>query len=437
MSLRRPLIPQALLLASLLGAFGFLSYYPSLHAKELGELCALALFFWLALATRVNSRWALYVVVPAVLLAVFAVLYALVFTFRTGASLLPSISSQRYYIYVLLGPIIYMLYLRGWRLPDFRRILVTTMVLIVVNRIVGDLTASSTSLLLSGRFFVLQLGPYYDEQTYLFRRMDLSSLFLTLYFGRGIFKSRTLPSFVFRLTLAAVSATVLLVSLPRTLVMGTVVALLLYGVFLSRPVRARASVFMLPLLVSALALSVPLLIGLLLSLLRHDLSFLTRSQSTGIAWDSIAQYPVFGFGQDSNGTVSYQDLFGESFYPSDVGLTGVVFQFGIVGLILYLIFGVWLVANMLRLLWTYRGRVGPMDGIFVWALFIVSLTFLIISPIQARFIFSDGLPIAAFCWGLLMAHKHGPVAKPTSAFQASTAARRRAGYAPTLTEVPR
>ena len=158
---RRPqLVPQVLLLASLLGAFGFLSFYPALHAKELGEFCALALFSWLALTTRPDSRWAVYILLPAVLGGLFSLLYALVFTFRTDADLISSIWAQRYYAYVLLGPIVYMLYRRGWGLADFRRVFVATMVLVVAGRVLGDLTVSSTSLLLSGRIFVLQLGPY-------------------------------------------------------------------------------------------------------------------------------------------------------------------------------------------------------------------------------------------------------------------------------------
>ena len=435
MSPRRPLVPQALLLASLLGAFGFLSFYTGLHAKELGEFCALVLFSWLALATRADSRWAVYVLLPALLTGLFSLLYAFVFTLRTDADLFSSVWAQRYYAYVLLGPIVYMLHRRGWGLADFRRVFVTTMVLILAGRIVGDLTVSSTSLLLSGRLFVLQLGPYYDDQTYLFRRMDFSALFLALYFGRRLFSSGNPAAFVFRSSLAALATAVLLVSLPRTLATGAVVALVLYGLFLSRPARARVSALVLPLCLSTLALAVPLLGGLLLSLFRHDLSFLTRSQSSGIALESFADYPIFGFGQDSSRSLSYQDLFGESFYPSDTGLAGVAFQFGLVGVLLYLVFCAWLVPNMLGLSWAGKGRVGQAEWTFLWVLLVACLTFVIISPIQARFIYSEGLPVAAFCWGLLMAHKHVPVDAPQIPPRAPTAAHRRTDHPRTTTEV--
>ncbi|QIN83154.1 hypothetical protein GBA63_11245 [Rubrobacter tropicus] len=427
----RRLVPGALLLASLLGAFGFLSFYEALHAKELGEFCALVLFSWLALATRADSRWAVYVLLPALLVALFSLLYAFVFTLRTGADLFPSLWAQRYYAYVLLGPVVYMLYRRGWGLADFRRVFVTTMVLIVAGRIVGDLTVSSTPLLLSGRLFVLQLGPYYDDQTYLFRRMDFSALFVALYFGRRLFSSPNPAAFAFRSSVAALSTAVLLVSLPRTLATGTVVALVLYGLFLSRPERARVSALVLPLCLSTLVLAAPLLGGFLLSLFRHDLSFLTRSQSTGIALKSFAEYPIFGFGQDSSRSLSYQDLFGESFYPSDTGLTGVAFQFGIIGVLLYLAFCAWLVPNMLGLIWAARGRVGSAETTFLWVLLVACLTFVIISPIQARFIYSEGLPLAAFCWGLLMAHRHVPEPTP----RAPVMARRPTDRPRTPTEV--
>ena len=194
---------------------------------------------------------------------------------------------------------------------------------------------------------------------------------------------------------------------------------------------------MLPLILSTLILAAPLLSGSLIALFRHDLSFLIRSQSTGIAWESFAQYPLLGFGQDSSGSLSYQDLFGESFYPSDTGLTGVAFQFGSLGVVLYLAFCAWLIANMLGLSWACRGGVGPADRTFLWVLSVACLTFVIVSPIQARFVYSEGLPVAAFCWGLLMAHKHGRAGEPPIPPRKPAAVLRRAVHPPTRIEVPR
>ena len=107
MVLKRPLLAQVLLLVSSMGSFGFLGFYPAFHIELIAESCIVLLYVWLALSIPVDSRWFLYIFLPAFGLAVFILLYAYVFTIRTGAPLLPSIAAQRYYVYVLIAPVVY------------------------------------------------------------------------------------------------------------------------------------------------------------------------------------------------------------------------------------------------------------------------------------------------------------------------------------------
>jgi hypothetical protein len=73
-------------------------------------------------------------------------------------------------------------------------------------------------------------------------------------------------------------------------------------------------------------------------------------------------------------------------------------------------FSIWLVANLLKLLWAYTGNTGRIksrEQLFLWALFVLCLTFAITSPVQARFVKTEGLTVAAFSVGLFAAHRHG------------------------------
>ncbi len=405
MPLRKPVAAQLLLAFVIMAALGFLSTSPGLHITDLGEVCTLLLYSGLAMSTKINSRWVLYVFLPAFLLVVFIVFYAYIFSAREHSPLMFSILAQRYYLYVLIGPIVYMLYARGWRLVDFRRVFVSAVFLTLMARVGSDI-ASPHSLLLSGSFGTLRLNTVY-EQAYLIRRLDMTSLFSAFYFARGIFSSRNLFWAGFRLTITVLSVVLLAITVPRTLLAAAIIALVLYMVFLARPVRAKLLVILLPLYVVILWISLPQAGEMFVHTFGHDPSYTARIETSLKAWQAFSQHPLFGFGNDSVRAVSFQELFGAHFFPSDVGLLGVAFQYGLVGAILYLFFSAWLFVNLLRILWASSTRVNVEERTFLWTLFMVSSLIIIASPVQAKFVYGDGLPIAAFAWGLLMSHKHG------------------------------
>jgi hypothetical protein len=422
MRLQKPLLAQILLLVSFLGGFQFLGFFPAFKIELVSEACTLLLFLMLALSAPMNSRWLLYVFLPAFGLAVFVLLYAYVFSTNENVAMFPSIRSQRYLVFFLLAPVTYMLRARGWRLADFQRVFVSAMFLAMVSRVVADFTLGPKSLLLSGSFFTLRLNQLYPETTHLLRRLDLSVLFSALYFGRRLLQARTLPSVGFSLVATTLSVLYLLIGAPRTLLVSSIIALVVYGAFLSRPGRAKAAHILLPLIMLLIALSVAQISSAVISVLWQDPSFVTRVESTQIAWEVVAEYPVFGLGQDSSGTVTYQQLVGEDFYPGDIGLLGVAVQYGSVGVILYVFGSAWLFVNLLRLLWSYTGNAGvarSKEKVFAWALFIICFTIILSTPVQARFIKPEGLTVAAFSLGLLMSRKNGRLASHRSYFSGS------------------
>lgn len=414
--LRQPLLAQVLLFISLTGALGFLEYSTllALRFEEFAEVCTLLLFAWLAASTKVSSFRNPYVFLPALGLVSFVLLYAYVFALRTGAPLLPSIFAQRYFVFVLLGPIVYLLSVRGWELADFRRVFILAMLTATVGYAAYDIVLAPKSALLSGQFFVLQLGSSYLEAGGELRRLNAVNLFLLLYFGGRLFQARRpLP---FASLVVAVSVLLLVITIPRALLTSAVIALILYVIFLQRPGRAALTMIMLPLYIFVVALLTPDLRDAFIGAFSTDLSYEVRIVEVQKAWQVIREYPLLGFGQDSVQSLSYQDIFGH-LYPADIGLLGVTFQFGLVGLALYLVFVAWLCTNLLRLVWAYAAAdVSPRQRLFVWTLFIVCFMFLVASPLQARYIIpqGQGLPIGAVSWGLLMAYRHGLISTRTA-----------------------
>ncbi|HET7270085.1 MAG TPA: O-antigen ligase family protein [Rubrobacter sp.] len=412
MFLRRPLPAHVLLLVSFMGSFGFLGFYPTFHIELITESCIVLLYLWLALSIPIDSRWFLYIFLPAFGLAIFILLYAYVFTIRTGAPLLPSIVAQRYYVYFLIAPVTYALRVYGWNLSDFRRVFVLAMLMAMASRIVADFTLSPRSLLLSGNLFAFGLNQIYSDQAYLLRRLDLSVLFSALYFGRRALQVRSVYMIGTYVAITLLAVVLLIVDVPRVLWASAVFAMVLYGLFLARPRRARMFIVLLPLFALIIFLSVPQIGAAISGLFGEELSYTVRVGSSQTAWEVVSKHPLFGMGQDSAGSLTFQELFGETFFPSDVGLLGIAFQFGAAGLLLYLFFCGWLFVNLLRTLWSYGEGARSAEWTFLWALFIIDLAIMLGSPIQARFIKPEGLAIAAFSLGLLMGRQHLPLDHP-------------------------
>lgn len=405
--LQKPLSAQVMLLISFLGAFGFLRYFPGVPVLLISELCVAALVFGLSIATRPDVKWVLYVFLPAVALGIFVVFYAYIFTLRTGSPFLPSVLAQRHYVFFLVGPVIYMLYLRGWKLADFQRPFLAAAAMTVAAFVLYDLVAAPRSILLSGRFFDPRLEAIYgaDHASDL-RSIKTSALFLTLYLARRVFQSSNIFSLQLRLGAAAVCFVLFAFGMPRGLLASLAAAILLHAVFLARPERTRLLIFALPLVAVVGAVFFSSVRDFTVESFFYDPSYQVRTETATAATEAFREYPLFGFGQDSRESTSFLELFGENFYPSDIGILGVAFQFGLLGVTLYLGLVVWLCVSLTRLLWAYAGRLDPAQRAFLWTLFMVCLVFFFTTPLQARYIFGEGLFVGSFAWGLLMTHRH-------------------------------
>ena len=408
MRVKKPSLPlQILLLASLLGALGFLPYYRALYLPEISQGCTLILFVWLVVSTKTKKQGFYIVFLPAFLLALLVLLYAFVFFFRTGAPLLPSILAQRAYTHFLLAPVVYMLYLRGWRLADYERIFVLAAVLTMGGYVVALLTIDLESWARSGDFYKYTMVTYDVVRGYRLKGPLFTFVFVGIYFGIRTLQVKRILSLCFASALTVLSIALLISNLPRSTVVSTVTALVIYKLFLSRPRYARLWLLLFPLFAIFGVLLAGYVLDASIATFSDDMSYLARVETWKRAWAYFLEHPFLGFGQPSHYSLSFQDVMGEGFEPSDIGLLGVAFQYGLVGLFLYLFFSVWLFVNLLRLVWACRGTAEPSQGAFLVALLIITLSFLTASLLQAKFIYGEGIGFGAFSWGLVLAYKYG------------------------------
>ena len=407
MRFRRPLLAQVLLFVGLLGAFGFERYRYALHFQEIAGVCVLMLFVWLALSTKVKrgKSWIIYV--PALLIAVLVFLYAYVFYMRTGASLMPSILAQRERVFFLLAPVVYMLHIRGWRLADFERIFVFAALLAVADFAAAYVTVDAKSWYNSSDFYKRSMVTFDEWRGYRLKGPKFIAVLVALYFGRKALQARTLSSFVLAIVVTAVPVVLLILTFSRSTVLAALLALTIYGLFLWRAGNLSPSLIVLATLVPIVIFVLPTLASAFAITFAQDWSYTVRVEEVEKAWDTFLEYPLLGLGEASEHSVSFRDIFGTKFSPTDIGLLGVALQYGIVGLLLYLFFGLWIFVSFLKLLMKYRGQIEPRQSAFLWILLTMCFAYLIVSPLQRPFIEIPDLAVVAFSWGLLMAHKHG------------------------------
>jgi O-antigen ligase len=203
----------------------------------------------------------------------------------------------------------------------------------------------------------------------------------------------------------------LIINSPRVTIMATIAALVLFMVFFSRAKYASLLQVAFPVFIVAAVLALLYFFSTFTTAFSSDYSYTTRVDSAERAWSVLLRYPLLGFGQDSQQSISYQEVIGPYFHPLDIGLLGIAFQFGVIGVALYLMFSVWIVVNMLSLWQRNRGQAEPAQVAFLWAMCILFLAWLVASPLQANFILAENIPIVALAWGLSMIHKHGTASR--------------------------
>lgn len=393
-----------LLSACFWGAFGGGDYFPALYLADVLGVVTLLLYLFLLGGGRLRRSSLRYVLLPAFLAGAWVILYAAVFNARTGAPLLPSILAQRNAATVLLGPIVYMLYQRGWSLEELERVLVRAAGLVAVTYLLGYLLIDLESWRGSDNPLMKSMVAFDEARGFRLRGPHFLCFFTLIFgvraaLGRG---ARSLHQRAVLLGAAAASGVVLAGNISRSTLGAAVAGLVIATVFLSRPRRLKGALLFAPVGIALVFIVINSLNGALSGAIDpDDWSFIARADSAAKAWDTFLLYPVLGQGMASYQSISYHDLFGPMFYPGDIGFLGVAFQYGLVGLAAYLAFCLWLLRHMVNTCWQRAQLLGRRDA-FAWALLVTCFAMIIASPVQTQFLHDDGMPLGAFAWAWIL-----------------------------------
>jgi hypothetical protein len=185
----------------------------------------------------------------------------------------------------------------------------------------------------------------------------------------------------------------------RSTLATMLLSMLLYPIFLMRRNRLHLIVVAAPL---ALVLA-PVVAQLALTNFMEADGGNIRARAFGLAFEHIPRNFFLGAGEDSAYGDTYQSLVAPFFFPSDLGLVGVFYKYGLLGTLLYL----FMHAKIWRTLWRanlacterYRQHNALLWGLLI---FFTAQTFnLALNPGLA---YAQGITLGSL--GLALAHLH-------------------------------
>ncbi|EAQ96638.1 membrane protein [Congregibacter litoralis] len=362
-----PLIYAAIFMATFAGCQGG-RYYLANRLQELGIACALLLFVmgcWQGFFRLSYREWKAWVVSPVLLLGGIIGISSVVFVLNYSGSVLFSAFSAREFLLAFMGPGIYLLVRCGLPLPQVERTIWCALFALMVNYLVFYFTMDLRAAFFSSDHTVSNLVTY-DAWRGFRLKPPLFAIMVALLGSLALlFQSRGKAIKTAAIVSVALAAYIWSIVLFRSTLATMILSVLLYPILLSHRTRLKLIVVAAPLAV----LAIPVIGAIAAENFMEADGGSIRAKAFLKALEHIALHPILGAGEDSAYGLSYQDIVAKYFFPSDLGLVGVTYKYGIVGVLLYLTMHgkIWL------RLWSANmdcrdtdGRINPL----LWGMFI-------------------------------------------------------------------
>jgi hypothetical protein len=377
-------------------------YYFENRLQELGITSALLLFLagsWRGFFILETMEWRRWVYLPVILVGGIMLISAVVFSVNYQGSVLYSFFSAREFMLAFVGPGIYLLCRTGLSLKLVERVIWAVLMALMLNYLFFYFTMDLSAAFFSSDHTVSSLVTYDEWRGFrlkppLFAIMVglLSSFMLLL-------QSRSWMTRCAALVVLGLAAYIWSIVLFRSALATMLLSIVLYPIFLSSRNRLH---FLFVLVPVALIIVPPLLQLVLSNFLLADGGNI-RAKAFGLAFEHIPRHFLLGAGEDSAYGRSYQDLVGSYFYPSDLGLVGTFYKYGLLGTLLYLFmhFKIW------RSLWranlsSRAGNTAPSSLLWGLLIFFTAQTFnLALNPGLA---YAQGITLGSMALALACLH---------------------------------
>jgi hypothetical protein len=323
------------------------------------------------------------------------VVSSVVFALQYRGNVLFSLFSAREFLLGFIAPGLYLLIRCGLSLSAVRSAVWLALLALMVNYLFFYATLDLRAAFFSSDHTVSNLVTF-DEWRGFRLKPPLFAIMLALLAGiYTLWDSRNGPRRLTAVVMILLAAYIWSIVQFRSTLATLLLAVFLYPFFLARGQQLRRVLVLSPVII----LAVPYVLVLATQHFLNADGGSIRLQAFTAALQHMPSHLVFGAGEDSAYGDSYQDIVARYFFPSDLGLVGVAYKYGLVGLFLYLFMHVkiWFAlyrANIAR-------RAAGMGGEpLLWAclLFMTAQTFnLLLNPGLA---YAQGITLGALAIAL-------------------------------------
>ena len=350
-------------------------YYFANRLQELGIACALLLFVvgsWQALFQLYGQEWRRWVVQPLLLIGGIMGISALVFVINYQGSFLYSLFSAREFLLAFLGPGVYLLCRCGMPIRSVERTIWVALVALIVNYLYFYNTMDLRAAFFSADHTVSNLVTY-DAWRGFRLKPPLFAIMIALLGSLALLIQRRGATVkIAASVVVGLSVLIWSIVMFRSMLATMLFAVVLYPILLTHKNR-------LPLIITLLPLGLILLPAALSFAIEYFLQAdggSIRAKAFARALEHIATHPILGAGEDSAYGQSYQDIVARYFFPSDLGLIGVVYKYGLVGVALYLFMHVKIWLRLWQANICHRERFGRINPL-IWGLlmFMTAMSF--------------------------------------------------------------
>lgn len=372
-------------------------YFMANRLQELGIASCLALYLlgaWRSAFVLQIEEWRRWVFGPALLIFGIMGVSALVFAWRYGGSVLFSFFSAREFMLGFLAPGVYLLGRTGTPLALWAHITWLAIAALILNYLYFYFTLDLQAAFFSGDHTISNLVTYDEWRGFrlkppLFAIMIGLLAALKLLAGPGPRKGLLLA-----LLVLALGAYIWSIVQFRATLATMALAVACYPLFL----RSKTQISWLLVLTPLGLLCLPAIAWWFTEFFLGADGGNIRAKAYAAGLEHIAGHALLGAGEDSAYGLSYQDIVAPYFYPSDIGLVGVAYKYGLVGTLLYLYMHIRIWAALWRanLQRTDAPRLSPL----IWAMlvFMTAQTFnLVLNPGLA---YAQGITVGALALAL-------------------------------------
>lgn len=343
-------------------------YYMANRLQELGIASSLALYLigsWRGFFLLPFREWRTWVLGPALLVGGIMGISSIVFTLNYSGKVLYSFFSAREFMLAFLGPGVYLLCRTGVSLALVRQVFWCALIALMINYLFFYFTMDLRAAFFSSDHTISNLVTY-DEWRGFRLKPPLFAMMVSILAGLALMvEAQRLRTKLLALSVIALGAYIWSIVLFRSTLATMLLSMLLYPLLLS----SRRQLVMIVVAAPLGMLAAPVVIALALDNFLAADGGSIRAKAFMLALEHIPRHPLLGAGEDSAYGQSYQDIVAPYFYPSDLGLVGTCYKWGVVGVSLYLGMHIKIWLSLWHSNIGHRARVGRLDPL-LWGLLI-------------------------------------------------------------------